>query len=46
MKKLFLKSKEWLDNVQEIHSSGISDPIIGEIFTTKMSYDVTFKDSW
>ena len=39
------KSKDWLDNVEEFHSSAISDPIVaGNHFTSKMDFDVTFKD--
>ncbi|WP_299126306.1 nuclear transport factor 2 family protein [uncultured Winogradskyella sp.] len=39
------KNKEWLDNVTEFHSSSISEPVVaGNYFTTKMDFDVTFKD--
>lgn len=39
------KSKQWLDNVQEFHSGTISDPVVaGNHFTSKMEFDVTFKD--
>lgn len=39
------KGKEWFQNVQEFHSSEISEPIIaGNHFTTKMAMDITFKD--
>lgn len=39
------KSKEWLDNVVEFHGGEISDPIVADNhFTSKMSFDVTFKD--
>lgn len=39
------KSKEWLDNVIEFHSNEISEPVIAENhFTSKMSFDITFKD--
>jgi hypothetical protein len=39
------KNKQWLDNVEEFHSGEVSDPVIsGKHFTTKMSFDVTFKD--
>lgn len=39
------KSKEWLDNVVEFHSNEISDPVVAHNhFTSKMSFDVTFKD--
>lgn len=39
------KSKEWLDNVKEIHSSSITDPVVaGNHFASKMDFDVTFKD--
>ena len=39
------KSKDWLDNVAEFHSSEIGEPVIaGNHFTSKMSFDVTFKD--
>lgn len=40
------KSKQWMDNVEEFHSSEISEPIIaGNHFTATMNYDITFKDS-
>ena len=40
------KSKAWLDNVVEFHGGDISDPVVaGNHFTSKMSFDVTFKDS-
>ena len=40
------KSKEWLDNVVEFHGGEVSDPVIaGNHFTSKMTFDVTFKDS-
>ena len=39
------KSKEWLDNVEEFHASELSEPVVaGNHFTSKMSFDVTFKD--
>lgn len=39
------KNKAWLDNVEEFHSGEISEPIVaGNHFTTKMTFDVTFKD--
>ena len=39
------KSKEWLDNVEEFHGNDISEPVVaGNYFTSKMSFDVTFKD--
>lgn len=39
------KSKAWLDNVEEFHGGNISDPVIaGNHFTSKMEFDVTFKD--
>ena len=39
------KNKEWLDNVVEYHSSSISAPIVaGNHFSTKMHFDITFKD--
>ncbi|WP_179346462.1 nuclear transport factor 2 family protein [Winogradskyella ursingii] len=39
------KNKEWLDNVEEFHSSSISEPVVaGNHFTSKMDFDVTFKD--
>jgi len=39
------KNKEWLDNVTEFHSSSISEPLVaGNHFTSKMDFDVTFKD--
>lgn len=39
------KSKEWLDNVIEFHGGEVSDPVVAENhFTSKMTFDVTFKD--
>lgn len=39
------KNKEWLDNVKEMHGGSVDDPIVADNhFTSKMSYDVTFKD--
>ncbi|TJY35847.1 nuclear transport factor 2 family protein [Pontimicrobium aquaticum] len=39
------KSKIWLDNVEEFHKGGISNPVVaGNHFTAKMDYDVTFKE--
>jgi limonene-1,2-epoxide hydrolase len=39
------KSKEWLDNVQEFHGSSISEPMVADNhFTSRMDFDVTFKD--
>ncbi|WP_299622353.1 nuclear transport factor 2 family protein [uncultured Tenacibaculum sp.] len=43
--EVFEKSKQWLDNVVEFHSSEISDPVVAHNhFTSKMAFDVTFKD--
>ncbi len=42
---VYNKSKEWLDSVEEFHSGEISEPIVaGNHFTSKMTFDVTFKD--
>ncbi len=39
------KNKQWLDNVVEFHGGEISEPIVAHNhFTTKMTFDVTFKD--
>ncbi|NNE33474.1 MAG: nuclear transport factor 2 family protein [Winogradskyella sp.] len=39
------KNKEWLDNVDEFHSGNIGEPVVaGNHFTSKMTFDVTFKD--
>jgi len=39
------KNKEWLDNVAEWHGGEISEPVVADNhFTTKMTFDVTFKD--
>ncbi len=39
------KSKLWLDNVEEFHSGSTTEPVVaGNFFTSKMSFDVTFKD--
>ncbi|GAB1857891.1 hypothetical protein MHTCC0001_27280 [Flavobacteriaceae bacterium MHTCC 0001] len=43
--EVYDKSKQWLENVVEFHSGDISDPIVADNhFTSKMSFDVTFKD--
>ncbi len=45
IKAVHKKSEDWLANVQEFHSGDIADPVIaGNHFTTRMSFDVTFKD--
>lgn len=42
---VWAKNKEWLESVEEFHAGEISDPIVAENhFTSKMSFDVTFKD--
>ncbi len=42
---VYQKGKQWLDNVVEFHKSEISEPMIADNhFTSKMSFDVTFKD--
>lgn len=39
------KSKEWLESVENFHSSEISEPIVaGNFFTAKMTFDCTFKE--
>jgi hypothetical protein len=39
------KNKAWLDSVEQVHSSSISSPIVaGNHFSTKMHFDLTFKD--
>ncbi|NRD24116.1 nuclear transport factor 2 family protein [Winogradskyella litoriviva] len=39
------KNKEWLDNVEQFHFSSISDPLVaGNHFSSKMHFDLTFKD--
>mgnify|MGYP000277114873 CR=1 FL=1 len=41
---VFDKSKNWLEDVVEFHSSTISEPVIADKhFTAAMSFDVTFK---
>ncbi|PQJ79130.1 nuclear transport factor 2 family protein [Polaribacter porphyrae] len=43
-KEVFEKSKQWLEDVVEFHSSEISNPVIANNhFSSKMSFDVTFK---
>ena len=45
IKAVAQKNEEWMANVEDFHSSEISDPIVaGEHFTCRMSFDVTFKD--
>ena len=39
------KNKQWLDNVAEFHSGKVGEPVVaGNHFTSKMWFDVTFKD--
>lgn len=39
------KSKDWLESVEDFHSSEISEPVVaGNFFTAKMSFDCTFKE--
>ncbi|WP_425075838.1 SnoaL-like domain-containing protein [Psychroserpens sp. S379A] len=39
------KSKEWLDSVEDFHTSSVNDPVVaGNWFTAKMGFDCTFKD--
>ena len=39
------KNKQWLDSVDEIHATHISEPLVAEnYFTSKMDFDVTFKE--
>lgn len=38
------KTQEWLDSVEEIHSSTISDPVVGDnFFSCVMDIDATYK---
>ena len=42
--KVLAKSKQWLDDVIEVHKSEVSDPVIaGNHFSSKMDFDITFK---
>jgi len=39
------KSKDWLDSVEDLHASNVSEPAVaGNFFTAKMDFDCTFKD--
>ncbi|CAL2089055.1 nuclear transport factor 2 family protein [Tenacibaculum sp. 190524A02b] len=39
------KGEEWFSNVVEFHSMEISEPVVaGNHFTSKMNFDITFKD--
>ncbi|WP_418604425.1 SnoaL-like domain-containing protein [Hwangdonia sp.] len=39
------KSKQWLDSVDDLHSSSVSEPVVaGNFFTAKMTFDCTFKE--
>ncbi|TXE14929.1 nuclear transport factor 2 family protein [Seonamhaeicola algicola] len=39
------KSYQWLDTVETIHSCTVTTPVVaGNYFSSKMSFDVTFKD--
>lgn len=43
--KVWNKSKDWLESVENFHSSEIGEPIIaGNFFTAKMAFDCTFKE--
>jgi hypothetical protein len=45
IKAVHKKSEDWLANLQEFHGGDISDPVIaGNHFTTKMTFDATFKE--
>ncbi len=40
------KNEQWLNNVEEFHNGEVSDPVVvGNHFSCKMAFDVTFKDS-
>ncbi|WP_299365547.1 nuclear transport factor 2 family protein [Winogradskyella sp.] len=42
---VLIKNKEWYGNVEEWHGGDISEPIVaGNHFTSKLTFDVTFKD--
>ena len=39
------KSKQWLESVENFHSSEIGEPIVaGNFFSAKMAFDCTFKE--
>jgi len=39
------KNEEWMANVEDFHSSEVSNPIVaGDHFTVRMAFDCTFKD--
>lgn len=43
-KNVLNKNKEWLSTVEEWHGGEISEPVVaGNHFTTKMTFDATFK---
>ena len=45
IKAVFAKSENWFENLAEMHSGTVSDPVVaGNHFTTKMSMDASFKD--
>ena len=45
IKAVMEKNENWMANVEEFHSSTVSDPIVaGNHFTVRMDFDVTFKD--
>ena len=42
---IYNKNKQWLNSVEEFHSNEILEPIVAHNhFTTKMSFDITFKE--
>ena len=42
---VYNKNQHWLSNLEEFHSSEISEPIVAHNhFTAKMKFDVTFKE--
>lgn len=45
IKSVAQKNEEWMANVQDFHSSEVSDPLVADNhFTVRMAFDVTFKD--
>ena len=45
IKAVVEKNENWMANVEEFHSSQVSDPIVaGNHFSVRMEFDVTFKD--
>ncbi len=45
IKAVFKKSEDWFENLEEMHSASVSDPLVaGNHFSVTMNMDITTKD--